>query len=134
MSAANQISTGERLAQRPEIWVVKGVVTDPTNYRGHAYEPSVGTPEWRVYDVDPASRDSPPPCTLHLELEELLRAHDGYVFNFVEEPPEDAKLFSRWASTILQWKSWRDLLDDIRDAALEQGILGQLLDGLDQRP
>lgn len=119
--------TDKSFSPPDEFWIVRGIVTDPESYDEPCEQ---GDVEWRFYDSPPDQ--SPGSSADYLRLEQGIKENDGAVFHFVDEPPEDAELFRRWQDHVGASGSWSDLLDLIRDAAREQGILGPLLDGLDQ--
>lgn len=122
----------------PEVWIVKGIVTDPSDYDDSHELPAsklcplkIGDDEWRVYSYDPTDASGPELFSQHLTLETALAAHGGSIVHLVQEPPEDVILYERWAA-LRDVYSPTDILQRVRDAAYQQGILGTLLDAMEQ--
>jgi hypothetical protein len=125
-----------------EVYVVKGIVTDPSAYddhdhvRTHSLEPPrVGDPEWRFFDVDPtalAVESVTAASADFLSLEDGLSHFSGAIIHYIDAPQEDVTLYERWESFVQRPGSVFDRLSNVRDAAYEQGILGSLMDALDQ--
>lgn len=125
----------------PEVWVVRAVVTDPTAYRDYFVSrgrsaPRAGDPEWRFHDCDPDTSAGCASSTDYADLADGLRDHSGYLIHYVGDDPS-LGLYERWeayaALRVNSHHSYRDILDEVRDAAHEQGVLGPLLEGLEQR-
>jgi hypothetical protein len=130
-----------------EIWIVKGIVTDPSAYdriderlqsRPKAGEqrfqprPKVGDPEFRVFDSDPDSTAGCLSSSDFLDLETILRTYPDATVHFVQEEPPEVELYNRW-ERFVQVGSLFDRVEEIRIAAYEQGVLGPLLDALEER-
>jgi hypothetical protein len=126
-----------------EVWVVKGIVTDPSVYSYYVdIHPDItelplkGDPEWRFFDSDPSYGDNESQGCLSssdfLTLEHGLAAHDGYIIHYVAASPPDVLLMNRWEKLMNNSGSWATLLDRIADEAYEEGILGTLLDRLEK--
>jgi hypothetical protein len=148
----------EQHYQPKEVWIVKGIVTDPQAYADspqvtryldplHDSVPSLprrGDPEYRVFDVDPttySADDSEHYPDTFLTLDAALSHVSGAIVNLVEDPPEDKTLYDRWESWCEGFRTgpkgrmniFMNFAQEICDASYEQGVLGPLLDGLEQR-
>lgn len=125
-----------------EVWVVKGIVTDPSDYKTspqlvNREPPRRGDPEYRFYAADPTDSSGLELLATFLSLERGLSHFNGAIVHVVEDPPEDKTLYDRWEdfvnASVHKMNGYPDTLQTIHECAYEQGILGSLLDALEQR-
>ena len=134
------IRTHRGIGKPPEVWVIKGIVTEPMAYLGYCDThgcslPRRGDPEWRFCDTDPATGNLGSSADF-LKLEHGLEEYDGYIIHYAEDDVQ-LGLYERWTAIVDSTEAspgrWPNLLGEICDAAYEQGILGTLIDGIEGR-
>jgi hypothetical protein len=126
------------ITQPREVWILKGIVRNPSSYHVNLLYPELGDPEYRIYDEKPSKTVAGyfagyrEPTETTLSLEGWLTANPGCTIHMLGEA-EDSTLYDRWHKFINQPGSLITRIQEIADAAYDQGILGQLLEALEER-
>ena len=105
-----------------EVWVVKGIVTSPDAYEGHAV---MGQTEWQFSDGPPGERGG---SSDYLDLEAGIKAHAPAIFHFVDDPSHSNwKRAERALAALTAWRVASGDEGDTFDASTVADLLADLM-------